>query len=194
MVAKKTKKKTTTKRRTKAVKKKPAPKKKASRKPRKFTAQKGKWPYPWMDDFLQGLTDYGTVWHAASVAGVTRRRAYDVRDECPEFAKAWKDTIERVTDDIERCAVYRARYGDIEFYQGEPVQFEGKPARKFDTTLQIFMLKTRRRKVYEQKVTLAGDPEAPLHPASNEDLMDEVMGLLAVARARQLADGGDDES
>jgi len=167
-------------------KKTPTKKKKATRAKRDvpILSRQKDWPLPWMGDFLDALYDLGSVWHAAQRAGVRRQRTYQARKECPEFAEAWEDVVESVTDDIEECAVYRARYGDLELHQGIVV----KDVRKFDTTLQIFMLKTRRRKVYEQKLTLAGDPDAPLHSLSNDQVLQEVMAIMATAKKRKMAD------
>lgn len=107
-----------------------------------------------MAGFLKALYDAGSVYRAATACGVSRKRCYVVREENTEFREAWDEALEAGIDDIESTMVNRARHGDVVLYKGQVIQHGEKDAkrdlREFDTTLQIFLMKTRRRNVYGQ--------------------------------------------
>lgn len=80
---------------------------------------------------------------AAEAVGVDRRTLYNWRDQNDNFRKQWDDAQESITDAIERTAMQKA--------------IQDK-----DTTLLIFLLKTRRRSTYRESVEHTGDSDAPL--------------------------------
>ena len=92
--------------------------------------------------FLAELKNQGSVLHACKVAGMGRTTAYWLRERDEEFAQAWDECLNVVIDEVEDSAVKRARDGWL-----EPVWHKGKQVgqvRKWDTTLQIFVLRQRR--------------------------------------------------
>lgn len=60
------------------------------------------------DLFIQGLEQTGTVIHAAQFAGINRQTAYQWRNLFPEFKQRWDDTLENVTDNVERSLYNQA--------------------------------------------------------------------------------------
>lgn len=80
--------------------------------------------------------------NAAKAVGVTRKTLYNWRDQNESFRARWDDTQEGVTDGIEETAIEKAMDGD--------------------TTLLIFLLKSRRRSVYRESMEHTGDASAPL--------------------------------
>lgn len=88
----------------------------------------------WMEPFVAALEEYGTVSHAARVAGINRQYAYVVRKENPDFAAAWDGALQVATDDLEQEAVRRAKDGS--------------------DTLMIFLLKARRPEMYRESKTI----------------------------------------
>lgn len=93
-------------------------------------------------DALSGLAGKG---EAAKAAGISRKTLYNWRDANPDFAEALEDVDEGVTDLVESSALRKA-------------------IREGDTTMQIFLLKTRRRDIYGDRQTLehTGKDGAPL--------------------------------
>ena len=93
-------------------------------------------------DALSGLAGKG---EAAHKAGISRKTLYNWRDANPDFAEALADVDEGVTDLVEAAALRKA-------------------IRDGDTTMQIFLLKTRRRDVYGDRIVneLTGKDGAPL--------------------------------
>lgn len=96
--------------------------------------------------FLRDLAKHGIVGVAAKSAGVNRVTAYKWRDTDQSFAKDWDDQIEEGLDLLEHEAVKRGGEGWEEpvFHKGEVVGH----VRKFSDTLLMFMLKSRRPKLY----------------------------------------------
>ena len=61
--------------------------------------------------FLEALADTGSVSTAASVAGTSRTRVYELRKADPTFAIAWQDAEENAVDRLEDEARRRALEG-----------------------------------------------------------------------------------
>jgi hypothetical protein len=91
----------------------------------KLTAEK-------KDKFLATLARGGSVSRAAAAIGVSRNCLYIHRREDPEFLAAWEDAYEQGTDRIEDVALELATTGSV--------------------PLVIFLLKSRRKDVYSEKV------------------------------------------
>lgn len=119
---------------------------KKAAKPRRGTAAK---PAAWRPKFLQELAETCNVSHAARVAGVDRRTAYDHRDTDAVFAAAWDDAVEQGVDTLEMEARRRALHGTSEpvFYQGELCG----TVQKYSDTLTIFLLKAHRPDKYRDQ-------------------------------------------
>jgi hypothetical protein len=79
---------------------------------------------------------------AARVARVHRDTAFEHRKQDSEFGVLWAQACERAVDLLEARAFQRALEGDLEpvYYMGVPVDY----MRKFDTRLQIEMLRANR--------------------------------------------------
>jgi hypothetical protein len=76
---------------------------------------------PWQPAFLSALREVGVVRDACEAAGVSRTTAYRQRNEDPEFAREWDESIQDAADLLEREAVRRARVG-----VKKPVIYQGK--------------------------------------------------------------------
>ena len=79
--------------------------------------------------FLAALAQTGIVSAAASIAGITRARAYKVRRQDPGFASAWEEVEEQAADALEAEAWRRAVDG-----VPEPLVSSGKVVRDDDGT------------------------------------------------------------
>lgn len=146
---------------------------------------------PWQPDFIEDLTETGSVRHAASRAGVTRQAAYQARDRDPEFATAWREAIDKANGDLERSLLQRARDGTDTFilHDGQVVKDDdGNPIVKkvHETALAIFMAKKRMPEIY-------GDDEAgealDLGPMRTLAEVDVAQARLAAAYDRGLVSG-----
>lgn len=91
---------------------------------------------------IEALAQGKTAAGAARAAGVSRKTLFNWKAANPSFAERWDEANETVTDSIEATATEKALAGD--------------------TTLLIFMLKTRRRAVYQERVEHTGENGAPL--------------------------------
>lgn len=83
---------------------------------------------------LVKFRELGTVSAACEAAGIGRRTWYDWMEADQAFAKAVLEATEDVTDDLEKEAIRRAKDGS--------------------DTLVIFLLKSRRRAQYGDRLTL----------------------------------------
>jgi hypothetical protein len=88
----------------------------------------------WKPVFLAALQESPNVSRAARAADISRTGARKARETDPEFAAAWDEAIESSMDDLEEEAYKRAKHES--------------------DTLAIFFLKTRRREVYGEKLTI----------------------------------------
>lgn len=99
----------------------------------------------WKPKFLAAFADVGTVVEACEVAGVGRRTAYQARQADEDFALAWADVEEAVTEGLEREAKRRALDGS-------------------DRLLE-FLLKARRPDRYRENVKVEHSGEVKATPA-----------------------------
>lgn len=106
--------------------------------PSSYTAKKGAF-------ILDAIASLAPKGEAARLAGVSRKTLYNWRDANPEFAEALDDVDEGITDVIEATALKKA-------------------IRDGDTTMLIFLLKTRRSSMYGERssVALTGKDGSPL--------------------------------
>lgn len=103
--------------------------------------------------FLDAIVETGgNITRACQVAGISRRAAYEWREEEEAFRVEWDDAVEAGTDELEEEARRRAFAGVDEpvFYQGE----ECGAIRKYSDTLLIFLLKGRKPDKYRERVQI----------------------------------------
>ena len=134
-------------------------------------------------NFLMALRETANVSEAARRAGISRRRAYDVRDVDPVFAAAWKDAVETAIDTLEAEAWRRGKEGWDEpvFYRGEIQRdAEGKPVtiRKYSDRMLELLLKAHRPEKYRERYDVSGLPLSAPTVADLPNMTDEQ--LLAI--------------
>ncbi len=107
--------------------------------------------------FLEELADTGSVSTAASAAGTSRTRVYELRKADPTFASAWQDAEEIAVDRLEDEARRRALEGVPEplVSGGKLVRDgEGQPItiRRYSDNLLLALLKAHRPPRRERSV------------------------------------------
>ncbi len=133
--------------------------------------------------FLVALRETANVSEAARRVGISRRRAYDVRNADPVFAAAWEDAVETAIDTLEAEAWRRGKEGWDEpvFYRGEIQRdAEGKPVtiRKYSDRMLELLLKTPRPEKYRERFDMRGLPPSEPTVADLPNMTDEQ--LLAI--------------
>ncbi len=77
-----------------------------------YTAgEEGKLTRHWRTMFLDILAETSNVSEAARTTGINPRRAYKVRREDPDFAKAWHDALLEGYEHLELETLFRLRTG-----------------------------------------------------------------------------------
>ena len=130
--------------------------------------------------FLRALADCGIVSVAASIAGITRARAYQVRRQDPGFASAWEEAEEQAADALEAEAWRRAVDGVPEplVSAGRVVRDDdGQPLaiRRYSDNLLLALLKARRPEKFKDRAVV------------EHDIADGLADRLEAARQRALA-------
>ena len=130
--------------------------------------------------FLTALADTGIVSAAASIAGITRARAYQVRKQDPGFAAAWEEAEEQAADALEAEAWRRAVDGVPEplVSAGKIVRDDdGQPLaiRRYSDNLLLALLKARRPEKFKDRAVV------------EHDIADGLADRLEAARQRALA-------
>lgn len=102
----------------------------------------------WKDVFLDRLKKSPNVSAAAKAVGYSRGHVYFVRDQDPEFAKAWKEALDCGIDGAEGELYRRAVRGVVKkvFYQDKQID----TVREYSDTLLIFLLKSHKPDVYRE--------------------------------------------
>lgn len=125
-------------------------------------ANRTKWTQKKKAAFLDAFRESANVTAAARAAGVSRSRAYQLRDEDPAFAAQWEEAENEAIDALELEMRRRAMQGVEEpvFYQG----FEVGTIRRYSDTLAIFLAKAHRPEKYRDRsqTELTGPGGAPL--------------------------------
>lgn len=100
----------------------------------------------WQKKFIQRLSETGNISASCRKAGITRQRAYQVKDEDVVFNAAWKEALVISVENLEFEARRRAELGVLDpvFHQGEKVG----AIRKYSDTLLIFLLKAHKPDMY----------------------------------------------
>jgi hypothetical protein len=124
----------------------------------------------WRPAFLNALESEGTVTAAAAIANVTRTTVYHERQRNEEFALAWADVEERVTEGLERKAVQMAMSGEVKLIE--------------------FLLKARRPERYRDnvKVEHSGAIKRDVQLVGINDEQDRREALRRLADAGALDD------
>ena len=113
------------------------------------------------EKFLTEFRHSGVVSRAAKVAGVSRERVYQWRDQHEDFAQAWDEAFQEAVDSLEAEAWRRGRDG-VE----KPVTFKGKITdhyTEYSDTLLMFCLRAHRSHFREKaQIELSGPGGGPL--------------------------------
>jgi hypothetical protein len=113
--------------------------------------------------FLEALRQVPNITYAAIQSGVSRKTAYNHRDQDPEFAAAWDEALEEGVDMIELEAHRRAVQGYTEpvFYMGAIVGH----VIKYSDALMARLLQAHRPEKYSEKHQHKVSGENPLQQA-----------------------------
>ena len=106
----------------------------------------------WKPAFLAQLHLAPNVAAACLAANISRQSAYRHKGQDPVFSEAWDQAIEQALDNAEG-ELYRRAVEGVEkpIYQGG---HEVGAIQEYSDTLLIFMLKSRRRVTYGERVTV----------------------------------------
>lgn len=98
--------------------------------------------------FLEALQKTGNVSEAARRVNLSRRHAYKLKQDDPDFRQAWQDALDAAVDTLEMEARRRAIEGYEKpiFYQGKKIGVE----RKYSDGLLTFLLRAHRPSVYRE--------------------------------------------
>jgi len=107
---------------------------------------------PKKDDkfFVAVVATGGNVTKACAVAGYSRRSIYEYREKDEEFAKHFREALDKGVESLEHEAARRAHRG-----VNEPVYYEGERVglkRKYSDTLLIFLLKAHKPDKYRERL------------------------------------------
>lgn len=131
----------------------------------------------WGPVFIAKLTSSGNVSAAAREAGISRRAAYDRRDDDPAFAAAWSDALEEATDALEEEARRRAVEGTEKplLYKGEVVGY----IQEYSDTLMTLLLKAHRPEKYRERkgVEVSGPGGGPIRQEMSLSEALEILGI-----------------
>lgn len=107
--------------------------------------------------FLESFRETANVTESARIAGISRQRLYEIREQDAAFAEQWSDAENQAADRLEREALRRAVEGCL-----EPVVSAGKLVhddqgvamyvRKYSDRLLELLLKARRPDVFKERV------------------------------------------
>lgn len=112
--------------------------------------------------FLEYLREKPNITKAARWAGWTRQWVYVLRDEDPDFAKAWDEALEESVDLCEGELHRRAFDGTLKpVYQGG---VKVGTVREYSDTLAIFLMKAHRPDKYREmtRTELTGKGGGPM--------------------------------
>lgn len=118
----------------------------------------------WKPVFLAELLNAPNVAEACRIAGIDRTTAYNHKHADQDFSAAWDSAIELSMDKAE-AELYRRAVEGVEkpVYQGGELVGH---LQEYSDTLLIFMLKSRRRATYGDRLAL----ELDLSNASDDQL------------------------
>jgi len=130
----------------------------------------------WCKPFLKIFTKCGVVSWAAEECGVARQTVYHYKKVHPDFAAEFEEAEAESIEWVEAAAVKGA-------------VMAGNPQ------LIMFLLRSRKRHVYGEYKTVAGDPKAPITHDHNVSLSAKIEQLTEeIFKSRGSPDAGDSES
>jgi hypothetical protein len=136
--------------------------------------------FAWHQIFLDGFEQSGRVDKACKLAGISRTTAYRHRQSDEDFALAWHDIEEAVTDAMEREAWRRSTEGVDKpiFYRGEQIA----TVKEFSDPLMMFMLRARNPAKYREQFDFkhSGRVEVPTGPDLSKLSLDEARELQSL--------------
>lgn len=124
----------------------------------------------WKPAFLKALVELRSAVAACEAAGVSRQTAYEHRQKFPEFAAAWAEADETITQQLEVEMLRRAHDG-VE----EPVFQGGKlvgTKRVYSDPLLMFALRAKRPNVYRDRTEVTGADGGPIRIQALEAIRD----------------------
>ena len=106
----------------------------------------------WRKPFLESLARQGIVVTAAADASITKKTAYNARNNDPDFAQQWDDAIDTATETLEIELRRRALDGVEEpvFYRGVMLD---QRVRKYSDVLLMFYLKGLKPEKYRDNIS-----------------------------------------
>lgn len=109
----------------------------------------------WKPVFLAELLNAPNVAEACRIAGIDRTTAYNHKHADQDFSAAWDSAIELSMDKAE-AELYRRAVEGVEkpVYQGGELVGH---LQEYSDTLLIFMLKSRRRPIYGERLAIEID-------------------------------------
>lgn len=131
------------------------------------------WGKEWKHPFLVALARTRNASAAARAVGINRQYAYEERVADREFAAAWREALDVGADLLEQVAWRRGTVGEPvrkvttrtkRDHAGEVVEQETtivETTRVSDRLLEV-QLRAAKPEVYGDRLTLAGDPGAPV--------------------------------
>lgn len=103
----------------------------------------------WHDAFLKVLEDTLNVAIACRACNISRTTAYNHRNNNEAFKEKWDEALKFCIGRLEKSMIQRALEGEPYVYQGEIVP----NVKRYDTTLQIFLLKNNIEKYRDKPET-----------------------------------------
>jgi hypothetical protein len=130
--------------------------------------------------FIRALRATGcNVSKACTMSGLTKLQADTLRQRLDAFARAWDDTYEGVTDDLEEAGLKRAIEGVVEpvFWRGVEIGTR----RNYSDAVLTMMLQGRRSGVYKQRTAneLSGPNGAPIQTEDLGWAKDRLAAMMA---------------
>lgn len=112
------------------------------------------------DKMAKCLAETGMIRRAAKAAGIPVHRHYRWLKSDPEYALAIQEAMEQAADLLEEEAIRRARDGVKEpvYYKGEIVGY----VYRYSDGLLKFLLQHLKKKVYGNRIELAGEGGGPV--------------------------------
>lgn len=105
------------------------------------------------EQLLDELRKIPNVVRACRIVGISRQRAYEVRNEDPEFGKAWDEALKEGVESIEAEMHRRA----FEGYAGRPVVNQGQvvsEVTEYSDTLAMFLARAHAPEKYRDNASL----------------------------------------
>ncbi len=114
----------------------------------KFTARKRR-------KFIAKLKQTGNISGSAAAISISRRLAYNIREQNPKFARQWDEAVEYAADALEQEARRRAVDGVKQpvFYKGRRVA----SVRQYSDGLLTTLLKGNKPEKFADRKHLTGD-------------------------------------